>query len=139
MTVSLTSIRRSFTNSSQLICLPSKQLSWRDRRSSTSPTISRQSSLRPPGGKSRVGCWYRQKTERSIQISNGGTPREPKVTQWKFQARATPSTSPDQRRSLLQSKKLHRTLGRKWIAQDSSLNYRCGCHELAKSNFSLRS
>ena len=75
-----------------------KPLSWHDRRCSTTPTISMQLSRRRRGEANRAGCWYPQRIEPSIPILNGGTPREQKVTRWKFQARATPFTFPDRRR-----------------------------------------
>src|SRR5437667_12879742 len=42
-------------------------------------------SRRRRGKTNPAGCWYPQKIEPSIPISNGGTQREPKVPWWKFQ------------------------------------------------------
>src|SRR6266550_2262027 len=46
------------------------------------------------------------------KTADGGMRHEPRVTGWKFQARATPFTSPDQRRLQHSSNKLHHTLVR---------------------------
>jgi hypothetical protein len=78
--VSLTSILHSFMSTSQPTCLLSKRLSWQDHRCSTMPTISMPLSQRLRGEVSQAGCWFQQKTEQSILILSGGTPRERKVT-----------------------------------------------------------
>src|SRR6266550_3803732 len=46
----------------------------------------------------RAGCWWRERTELSTPISNGGMPREPKATRSKSQAPATRSMSPGPRK-----------------------------------------
>ncbi len=52
-----TATPRSFMSTSQPTSLPSRPLSWRDRKYSTRRTISRQSSPRLRGEANRAGCW----------------------------------------------------------------------------------
>ena len=82
--------------------LPAEQAAFMARSQVLNAAENFNAVITTPAWKSKPSWMlYRQKTEQSILILNGGTPREPKVTQWKSQAQATPFTSPDQRRSLL--------------------------------------
>ena len=56
-TVSLTSTPHSSMSTSQLTFLPSRPLSWRDRRCPISATTSRQLSPRLRGKANQPGCW----------------------------------------------------------------------------------